>query len=425
MRKRIILFTHIPTRDHITDQLLVQRLRQNHEVYVWSFLKDPREKVAFLKPHLIIVPEIRCEFARDFVRDVHAMGVQIVIRRGEKGHSKETEWHPEFNAAAFGNYAIYDYVDLDLVWGERFKQMLMKYHKQPEEKFAVVGGFFDHYMTHRLQKIEPSKDGRPRILFVGGFGYAAGDMEFCLPEALQGQEIHRLLVERDIRGQENFIRLMKIVLNAIDPHLIIRPHPGERYTRYQEEFGDRIEYCVKEPAIVTLNRVDAIVHSGSTMGYEAHLMGMPGFNYLNSCQDLPTGRIHKIYDNPYELCADLEKVDFSKSNAIKRNVKYFEKHYVGKPDGLASKRAVEAINSLPDIPEPKVPDIEEWPKIDNKQFNYESTGAIQAVGQWNCAMCRNTFFAPPERNLMKCPYCGVVCVKYPKWATEKRGPGDD
>jgi len=409
MRKRIILFTHIPTRDNVTDQILVQRLRKNHDVYMWSFLNNPKEKVVFLKPHLIIVPEIRCEFARDFVRDVHEMGVQIVIRRGERGHSRETKWREDFNAAAFGNYPIYDYIDLDLVWGERFKEMLMKYHKQPESKFAVTGAFLDQYINNNLT---PIKNTKPHILFVGGFGYAAGDRVFSLPEALQGQGVHKYMVERDIKGQAEFIRLMKLIVVDFDAHCIVRPHPGERLDNYKEVFGDKVEYCKPEPAIITLNRSDIVIHSGSTIGYEAHLMGMPGFNYKNSCEDVVIGRIHKIYQDAYKLCADLKKVKLGQSNANQKAVDYLEKHYQGKPDGKACVRAVAVINSLPDLPEPNVPELDKWPKINNKHFNYESDGVLEDVGQWACAMCKNIFFTTSKRNLVKCPYCGVICVKY-------------
>lgn len=413
MRKRIMILNHVPPRDNLPDVVFTKELEKlGHDVFIRSALKQVREKICAIRPHVIITPEIRIEFLHSVMKQCKEWGIQIVVRRGEMGHSDDTDWHPDFLEALYGHLDIYDDIDLELVWGPKYREMLIRDRKAPPKKVKVVGAPFDHYFHKDVVdkvKDKQAKD-KPSILVASGFGYADLGGHYCIPEAKTGSPIHAMKVKEHRAARAKFIYLIKLLAISFEGDIHIRVHPGEKEGPYIEELDSfkNVYFCASEFPINSLLKNDLIIHSGSTMGYEAHLLNIPGINYGNFCKDKAIGGVHPFYDDPLKIIADIPKIDLTKSNVVPEGLKHLEDNYFYKVDGNFGKRAAKCVDALPNN---NTLTPVEWPLDTFKEMKYQSVGLVHSVAQWACAECSNTFLAQPHLTMIKCPYCGIACLK--------------
>lgn len=412
-RKRILVLNHIPGRDHLPDASLMYHLQEKgHDVFRWCAVNKLRNAICMIKPNVVVFPEIRIEYIHTIAKQCKEWGIQVVVRRGEMGHSDETDWHPDFLEALYGRLAIYDDIDLELVWGPKFREMLIRDRNAPPKKIKVVGAPFDHYVNNAdMFKSKPKKNSS--ILIAGGFGYADLDPRYAIPEAKSGSPIHAIKVQQHKEARVKFIQLIKLLSDSLSGQIHVRVHPGEKEGLYINELDGHhnVFFCASEFPIESLRKTDLIIHSGSTMGYEAHLLGKPGINYFNFCKDKAIGGVHPYYDDPFKLINDIPSIDLTKSNAIPEGVKHIEDNYFYKVDGKFGKRAAKCIDVLPDN-NVSIPD--NWPENTFVESIYRSVGTIPVIQQWQCSECNYGFFTDGAMYLVKCPCCGIACCKTPK-----------
>lgn len=408
-RKRIMILNHVPPRDALPDKSIAGELQKlGHDVFVHSALKKLRIAICSIKPDVIVFPEIRLEYMQSIARQCKEWGIQVVVRRGEMGHDDNTEWHPDFLEALYGRLPIYNDIDLELVWGPKYRDMLIRDRKAPPEKVKVVGAPFDHYFAKGSPRI--GVNNPPKILMVGGFGYADLNILYCIPEAEVGSPIHGIKVKEHIEYRQRFIQLIKLLAISFPGQINVRVHPGEKEEKYIEQLDcfTNVYFCASEYPMYSILKNDLVIHCGSTMGYEAHLLNKPGLNFGNFCKDKAIGGVHTFYDDPFKIVKDIENIKLGESNAVPEGVKYLEDNYFYKVDGKFGKRVAKCIDALP-CNKPEIPN--EWPANFFKEQKYKSTGLITAVAQWHCSECENTFLGLPNLDLMKCPYCGIACIK--------------
>jgi len=410
--KKILLLSHVITRDTLIDDIIINELKsRGYLVWKCGVTGGIKKTITTVKPDIVIMPELRCEFTVEVAKFLHEWGAQVVIRRCEMGHSEESTFHPQFEDALFGNYPeIYDYIQYDMVWGPKFKRMLSERFKQPLKKFKVIGAPFDDYFLKRPsdEEIKKRTPGKKSILFLTGFGYADINPIYAIPEALDGQEIHGRMVKFHREVRSKFIQMMRLVMAAVgdEADYLLRLHPGDREGIYRDTFGDDLGYVSAEFPIQSLMRADVVIHSGSTMGYEAHMENVPALNFGNFLLDKVVGQIHPIINCPYELCKALGKIEFGKSNAIKENVEFLEKNYYGPLDGKMHKRIADVIDLLSEN-ETNIPN--DWPS--SKEPKFKSTGVMPIIEAWVCSECGSQFGLLPGRGMAKCPYCGIAVIK--------------
>ena len=184
----------------------------------------------------------------------------------------------------------------------------------------------------------------------------------------------------------------------------IRPHPGEHIAAYLEIFKDKLIPVENMVAPIAVCWADIIIHPGSTMAYEAHLMNKPTFNFRNTNLDVVVGNIAPLSNTVEELINHLDKVEVDKSNANPTIIKDLEKYY-GKVDGNAYKRAAKKILSI-SCGETKIPDM--WPK---NELLYPTQGVYTDLLEWTCTVCDGKFYSQRMRFTVKCPYCGIGCIQ--------------
>jgi len=401
--KKILLLSHIPARDEIPDILLANSLTSS-DVCVWKhpILAKAREAICLIKPDIVILPEVRLEFTRDLAMLCKSWGIKVVQKRCEMGISRETEITDELERCIFGNLDWMSCVDLDLVWGEEFASMLVE-HGVPESKIKVIGGIgFDPYFAGWANP--PVRQGT-RVMFATGFGYADCSPLYAAPESKPGERINIDLVKADRENRCIFQDMMaKVIKKFPDYTYGVRQHPGEVFHAYGEVFKEKI-ICLE--SIVTpmaVSWADVIIHTGSTMAYEAHLLNKPTINFRNTSLDKVVGKIGPIVNTSEEVIDLLGGLEFEKSNADPAVIKDLERYY-GVVDGKAGKRAAEAILNL-EINQTNIPN--EWPK---DTLKYITKGVYANLVEWKCAACNNVFWVQKLRAQVKCPYCGIGCVQ--------------
>jgi hypothetical protein len=105
---------------------------------------------------------------------------------------------------------------------------------------------------------------------------------------------------------EDFKQLIPALANAFpDYTIIVRPHPSENQTIYQDIAAkcERVEVTNKGNVIPWLLAAKAMVHNGCTTGLEAYVLGTPSISYLATLneyydfefQGLPTKLSYQCY----------------------------------------------------------------------------------------------------------------------------------
>lgn len=416
--KKILMLSHLPTRDDVVDTLLVEAMqKKGHMVWKGSILQNAREQILQLKPDIVIMPEIRCRYTAQMANTMAFWGIQVVVKRCEAG----ANW-TMYNAmpqcdkiTLFGQYP-YECA-LEIVWGDEFAEIL-KQEKKAKNVKAVGALVFDPYFLPR-PPIVKEKD-KKTILFATGFCYADRQPDYCAPEVDLNDPRHRKWWRQCREGRWRYIEVIKELYDGMKDHwhFAIRLKPGEAPEEYAKILGKDIRFCPSEPTVASLMRSDLIIHAGSTMAYEAHLMNIPTISYWGYPVIGYEGKTEEYL--PLHIAPQTQTVDdlllriattpLGKSNANLKIIKQLEKEYYGTVDGKAHKRAANAICSLR-IKETNIPDT--WPE-DPKGSWPVASDVFPAMDRWHCNACFKNFWALPGRDMRPCPHCGVSLVRLQK-----------
>jgi len=409
--KKIIVLTHNPVRDPVTDDCLSACLRKKgHFVFRRGFLEDDKNMILCIKPNIVIVPEIRCEYTRDFAAQCKAWGIQVVVRPCEVGISAESmaTISDEYRKAIFGNWPVNELIDLMLCWGPKMKTLFSMYGGIEEHKMEAVGGLaFDQFFLPPPPETIPRTE-KKRVLFATGFAYADRNPQYAIPEARPEDRLHAEMVRIDSAARARWLTAIKQfwAQRGNDWEIWVKPHPGEKEEVYRAVLKDIVTYCPPLPAVRALRYVDAVVHAGSTMAFEAHLLQKPAFCFDNICQDIIVSKISPQVETVEELIKNLDGLDPTRSNANPEIIDLLQRDYYGTCDGKASQRAAEAIDALPEN-HPQVPD--QWPPFTG--MRYKTDCILINVERWQCRACQTIYHVQGPREMVKCPCCGIANVK--------------
>ena len=282
---KIAIYTLTNQRDKHIDEMLAEKLREKgHKVVVRNYVYGARESICYEKPDLIIHPMVGGEYKMDTVEKCHQWGIHVIVRRGEAGQGRE-----QFDALddnrkdlILGHWDYSPFVDLELVWGNEFADIIAEQGWMPRNKLKACGAFaFDPYFEKTNDIPIPRK---PTILFATGFSTADSMPGYCetgLPEESDyHNELHKIHLEARTVWLEAIDRIVKDHSDEWDFELKVRP--GETALVYK----DKVPACVKihpegTPSSTVLRSVDVLIHSGSTLAIEAHLLDVPSFNFFN------------------------------------------------------------------------------------------------------------------------------------------------
>lgn len=416
MSKRILMLSHNAARDYHTDTLLVHELRKRgHHVWLNHFLQDDGNRISIIKPDIVILPEIRCEYSRFLAEQCRSYGIQVVVKMCEFGISEESLSliSPAYKQAIFGRFSVGHCVDKFLAWGPKMKTMMVEHMNIAPEKIIVCGGFqFDAYFLPPPPKLKHDTDKKV-ILFAGGFPYADRNPEFSMPEAEADDPVQAAFVQTDGSNRSKWLKFIPEFIKEFGDkwYVVVKPHPGERTAPY-EMFMKGLEgkIILDVAGIHAIEGVDFVVHAGSTMAYEAYLRKIPSINFCNNCQDVVVSAISPCADTPEDFISLFKEMTAGDTPVCAYNgtvLDVLHRDYYGTVDGQGYVRMANAICDLPTAVT-NVPDQWQYPQ----NADYPSKDVLSYVEQWKCDGCKHVYFVSVRnREMCKCPYCGIANIK--------------
>lgn len=404
-KRKVLLLTNLPMRDAETDNILAMHLRNlGFEVRQHEFLPKAREHVLYYKPDIVIGPEARCEYTVDFYKRCKEWGIVTVAKRTEGGAARGA-WDVMEQSEKETVIGAWPYiVDLELVWSEEFAGLMAEHGYLPPENIYACGALpMDVYFLPP-KPVRPA--GRRNIVLATGWGHADRNPLYNVPEAPPGSPIHADAYNRHRAGRTAWIEMMEKLRAALpNDELIIRLKTGEYPTEYGAKLGDKVKIAHPCSTRTVLSHTDLLIHAGSTMAIEAHLMGVPALSFLGD--DNQTKGYHYPHVSPNftdadELVEAVKRIDFSVPNANVDAIKQLEKEFYGTIDGNACARAAARVMEIP-ARGTNIPYV--WPP---EEKEYTFPGVAKGHIAWVCESCtRMNYTLDPTLDMIKCVHCGI------------------
>lgn len=409
---KIAIYTLTHQRDKFIDGLLAEELRRyGHEVVIRGYIYGARESICYEKPDAIIHPMPGGQYKMDTIEKCKEWGVRVIVRRGEAGMGrKQFEALDDIRKSIIlGNWNYSPYIDLELVWGQEFADIIAGQGHMPADKIKVCGAFaFDPYFQHECQKdnISPRK---PTILFATGFSTADCRSEYVECGIPEDSDYHGILHKVHCDARDVWLdAIERLVENYSEEWAFeLKVRPGESVM----EYIDVIPECVKihredAPSSVVLRTVDILIHSGSTLAIEAHLLGIPSFNFFGVNPDPLLSNISPKMELYTELEFALRRTVPGQSNINEPVYLELQEHLYGKIDGKACQRAAKYIDEHLEGKVIKNTSPMTWPK--EAKYLTDGINLTKQEGdtRWTCPCCRNTFWGE-QVGVHNCPYCGM------------------
>jgi surface carbohydrate biosynthesis protein len=415
-----ILFLYLTgQRDKDVDTLIGSHLKQmGHEITVHPYMDAGRESVPYLKPDVVVHPFPGGQYKVDFIKKCKEWGCMVVIRRGEAGVSLRTflALDPDRKKIILGNWPYGKYVDLELTWGQEFTNILAQHGHVPIMNMRPCGAFpFDFHFLKDCIRFR----NRPKtVLFATGFSTADCVVDNCECGLPDGADLHKELYKKHTKTRAIWIKAIKELHSRFSTSwkFTLKVRPGERVTEYVKELGDIVKiYPQTYSAIEALKQTDLVVHSGSTLAMEAHLMKMPSVNFCNVNPDPMLANLAPRAESCEDLAKHFQDTDLDDTN-VNWSVFYDLRHHLyGEIDGQACKRAAIEIQKLIESRKAKhhteIPDV--WP-LEPLYHNDPDHIVLQDPKNsddylfWLCPCCKGRFWSTSEIRITDCPWCGMA-----------------
>jgi surface carbohydrate biosynthesis protein len=350
---KILILTASPIRDKLIDELIADELRaRGHEVWIRPCLREGRKACLELQPDVVVVPPIRNPYSRDFVETIKYHGAGVVSRHTEAS----CDWQdfkkmlPHERSDILGRFPYI--VDCELVWGEDEAQILTQ-RKCPFPVIPIGAFGLDIYKQDLTrfgtkevfrQKYNFTKEKILVIACPWGFADSAPDLN--IDDTVKAR--------KDIEGRTRHISMIKTLKEKLpDWDILVTLHPGVLPDEYRKELDVPID--TDRSSAELLVHCDALIHSGSTMAMEMHMLDKPAFQYGDVNQKLTAGWWLKTGTPLSKISPEFEDIDklaeairdcSAGSNANLDAIKELENGRYGKMDGSAYKRAADEIEKI-------------------------------------------------------------------------------
>lgn len=357
-KKKILILSASPQRDSAIDALLEEKLKAfGNEVWVRPCLRQGRDSVLELKPDVVVTPPIRNVYSRDFVRVCKNFGCGVVTRHTEPSIAWEDYKAIESKEKASIIGSLKYEVDVEIVWSEDEVGIL----RQRNTAFPVVSvgafmvdiykqdGFGEKFISKEEFNIRHKLDPQKKtILLSSAWGFIDNSPDLDI----DGQRT----CSKDEQGRDIWLEMANKVYAELgkDFNILATLHPSVVTEPYREGLKN-IEIDTESIAVELLKNCDVLVHAGSTMGVEMHLLRKPAFQFgdvnnlagANWWQRLNAAisRVSPHCKSIDELISSIKNVEFQ-SNANLDTIKELEEGRYGKMDGKATERAAEIINKI-------------------------------------------------------------------------------
>jgi len=410
---RIAILTLTGQRDKCIDNILADKLRKyGHEVTVRSYIYAGMETVCYEKPDVIIHPMVGGQYKYDFVKQCKEWGIEVIVRRGEAGMCREQFDALDDNrrSLTLGNWDYSPYVDLELVWGLGFANIIHKHGHMQGKNLRSCGAFaFDPYFLPEYKKDDT--DRKKTILFATGFSTCDCRSNYCELGIAEDSDYHEEIYAIHRAARDTWISsIKKLVLEHGDQwDFELKVRPGEMPDEYIKELGSIVKI---HPQMISssevLKHVDVLVHSGSTLAIEAHLLNIPSFDFCNVNPDPLLSMVSPLTYTHEGLEFFLKKVETGLSNINYTVFHKLQDYLYGSIDGKACERAADYIDNHLQMNDIKTNIPNTWPKVVRYHDDPENVHLEKQEGdsRWACICCRTVYWATAG-GVTRCPYCGM------------------
>lgn len=373
----ILILSASPTRDAIVDELISEELTKfGHEVSVRPCLREGRGAITeeinkmlnsgtgFI-PDTVVLPPIRNPYSRDMAAVLKQWGLGVVSRHTEPSCDKKdfekiiekdkienTTKHMEI-------YGRYPYIiDAEIVWSQDEADILNQ-RKVPFQTHSVGAFTVDaykredvinkYYNPEEFRNKYGFNNEKPILLICSAWGFADTAPDLHIEDIDDAK--------KDLEGRNRHFDMIRKICGLKDKwNILVSTHPGVVQKPYQDLCRELELPLDTESISFYLNiHVDAIIHAGSTMAINAHLMNKPAYQFGdinvkdggNWWSD-PQSAISKIspyFNNPEDLIVSLSNY-IPGTNANLQALEELEKGRFGLMDGQASIRAAAIIDKI-------------------------------------------------------------------------------
>lgn len=404
---KILILSASPQRDAVIDEQLKAELEKlGNEVKVFPMLRAGRKAILEERPDVVTIPPIRNPHARDFAEVCKRYRVGVVSRHTEASCDWQDYKKMDQGSRHMNILGGYPYmIDLEIVWGPDEAQILAQ-RGVPFPAIAVGCMVADIYKKKDIRKRFDSRDKylkglgldpkKKTVVVSASWGFA---------DSAPDLQIDEMRDYREEYGKDRFVGLVKR-LRKHDWNILVRPHPGLDASAYEA-----LATCdSKSKATQVLIGADALIHSGSTMAIECHLLGVPAFQYGDTNRSFtdnwfqapgsPISKISPHFKSMKKLIEAIGKTP-KKTNADPKTLVTLEKGRFGPMDGKAIERMAQLISKV----KGKFQDV--WPRAhreyDKINIFKSDTEIIQRT---KCGVCEQNFCVVKEE--WKKKYCKAL-----------------
>lgn len=424
---KIAILTLTGQRDRFIDNILAEKLRfYGHDVNVRNYIYAARETICYEKPDIVVHPFPGGQYKYDFIKLCKEWGIEVIVRRGEAGMGREEFEKLDKNRRSIilGNWDYSPYVDLELNWGQEFVDIIVEQGYMPPRKLKVCGAFaFDPYFPLNHKNLR--NDQQRTVLFATGFSTCDCRSEYCELGISEGSDYHKEIYAIHRKARDMWISAIKDLVHwfGLNWRFELKVRPGEMEEEYVKELPDVVKiHPQTSSSSEVLKNIDILVHSGSTMAIEAHLLDIPSFNFCNVNPDLLLSQVSPMLDTYKELEWNLARAVLGQSNINEGVYNELQEHLYGKIDGKACERAAGFIHEHIKDKRIKTDIPNTWPKTTDYHEDKENIHLEKQEGDvlWLCLGCRNSYFSKICK-LTRCPYCGLQIERKDKRVSKVQG----
>jgi surface carbohydrate biosynthesis protein len=181
-------------------------------------------------------------------------------------------------------------VDLFFAWGEGPADILRHRTEFPEEDVLVTGNPRFDLLNNPLRDIYSDEAEALRDRFGE---YVLVNTKFGFGNNKNPEKMREGRERRNVDQNEGMIAYQKSLIehfidaiwelaeSEFEPNIMIRPHPSEDMTLYEEEFDSRDDVLVRHSGDVRawIRGARTVIHNGCTTGIESALLDVPVFAY--------------------------------------------------------------------------------------------------------------------------------------------------
>jgi surface carbohydrate biosynthesis protein len=375
-----------------------------------------------MKPDVVIHPFPGGQYKIDFLKKCKEWGCKVIIRRGEAGASRTVFDSLTYSEQTImlGNWDYDPYIDLELVWGKEFGEIVAEKGHVTADKIVACGAFaFDIYFQPDMKR---SRNRKKMVLFATGFSAADSLVDYCECGLPKDAEFHKKQAEKHTKARAVWIEKIRewheTFKDSWDFSLKVRP--GERVTEYVEKLGDILKvYPQTYSAHEALKDTDMLIHCGSTMAMEAHCLKIPAFNFRNINPDKILANLSPQSSDGKLIEDAFRTIDVESTNVNWSIFYELKNHLYGSIDGTACQRAAHVIHQNIDQQDIQTNIPDTWPiealYLTDDVMIAEPKKRKNKLPKWLCPACKNRWWTEHKVTIADCPFCGM--------AVERTGSG--